>query len=43
MTLHGLAAALSARIGLIGSVGVEFPLFHSNNTPRPFVMVSVTL
>ena len=43
VTLHGLSAALSARIGLLGSVGVEFPVFHGTTKPRPFVMVSVTL
>ncbi len=43
VTLHGLSAALSARIGLISAVGVEFPLFHGTTKPRPFVMFSLTL
>jgi hypothetical protein len=43
LTLHGLSAALSARIGLLSSVGVEFPIFHGTTKPRPFVMFSVTL
>lgn len=43
LTLHGISAALSARIGLITSVGVEFPLLHGAVKPRPFVMVSLTL
>ncbi len=43
VTLHGLSAALSARIGLLGSVGIEFPVFHGRVRPKPFVMVSVTL
>ena len=43
LTLHGLSAAVSARIGLITSVGVEFPLFHGTTKPRPFVLFSLTL
>ncbi len=43
LTLHGLAAALSARIGLLGSVGIEFPIFHGTTKPKPFVMFSLTL
>jgi len=43
LTLHGLSLALSARIGLISAVGVEFPLLHGRPKPRPFVMFSVTL
>lgn len=43
VTLHGLSAALSARIGLLSSIGVEFPIFHGTTKPRPFVMFSVTL
>lgn len=43
LTLHGLSLAASARIGLISSVGVEFPLLHGRVKPRPFVMFSVTL
>ena len=43
LTLHGLSAALSARIGLITSVGVEFPIFHGTTRPKPFLMFSVTL
>lgn len=43
VTLHGLSLAASARIGLISSVGVEFPLLHGQVKPRPFVMVSITL
>ena len=43
VTLHGLSAALSARIGLLGSVGFEFPLGRGTTKPRPFVMFSVTL
>ncbi len=43
VTLHGLSAALSTRIGLLSSVGVEFPVFHGTTKPRPFVMFSVTL
>ncbi|MDQ2799304.1 MAG: prolyl oligopeptidase family serine peptidase, partial [Armatimonadota bacterium] len=43
VTLHGLSLAASARIGLISSVGVEFPLLHGRIKPRPFVMFSVTL
>ncbi len=43
LTLHGLSAALSARIGLLGSVGVEFPIFHGTTRPKPFVMFSLTL
>ena len=43
VTLHGLSLAASARIGLISSVGVEFPLLHGHVKPRPFVMFSITL
>ena len=43
LTLHGLSLAASARIGLISSVGVEFPLLHGRVKPRPFVMFSLTL
>lgn len=43
LTLHGLSAALSARIGLLGSVGIEFPIFHGTTRPKPFVMFSLTL
>jgi len=43
VTLHGLSLAASARIGLISSVGVEFPLLHGRVKPRPFVMFSLTL
>ncbi len=43
LTLHGLSLAPSARIGLITSVGVEFPLLHGSSKPRPFVMFSLTL
>ena len=43
LTLHGISAALSARIGLITSVGIEFPLLHGTTKPRPFVMFSLTL
>ena len=43
VTLHGLSLAASARIGLISSVGVEFPLLHGRVKPRPFVMFSITL
>ncbi|MGI4788430.1 MAG: alpha/beta hydrolase family protein [Janthinobacterium lividum] len=43
LTLHGISAALSARIGLISSVGVEFPLLHGTTKPLPFVMFSLTL
>lgn len=43
LTLHGLSAALSARIGLLSSVGIEFPLLHGPIKPRPFVMFSLTL
>jgi hypothetical protein len=43
VTLHGLSLAASARIGLISSLGVEFPLLHGRVKPRPFVMFSVTL
>lgn len=43
VTLHGLSLGASARIGLISSVGVEFPLLHGRVKPRPFVLFSVTL
>ena len=43
LTLHGLALAPSARIGLISSVGVEFPLLHGRPKPRPFLLFSLTL
>ena len=43
LTLHGLSAALSARIGLVTSVGVEFPLLHGTTKPKPFLMFSLTL
>ncbi len=43
VTLHGLSLAASARIGLISSIGVEFPLLHGRVKPRPFVMFSLTL
>ena len=43
LTLHGLFLAPSARIGLITSVGVEFPLLHGRSKPHPFVMFSLTL
>ncbi len=43
LTTHGLSLAPSARIGLITSVGVEFPLLHGRSKPRPFVMFSLTL
>ena len=43
LTTHGLALAPSARIGLITSVGVEFPLLHGRTKPKPFLMFSLTL
>jgi fermentation-respiration switch protein FrsA (DUF1100 family) len=43
LTLHGLAAALSLRLGPIGSIGLEFPMLHGEPRPRPFVMASLTL
>ena len=35
VTLHGLSLAASARIGLISSVGVEFPLLHGKRQAPP--------
>ena len=43
LSLHGLSADLSARIGLLTSVGIEFPIFHGTTKPKPFVMFSLTL
>ena len=43
LTLHGLAATLSARLGLTSSIGLEFPLFHGTTKPRPYVLFSITL
>ena len=43
LTLHGLSAALSARLGQTSAVGVQFPLGHGTTKPRPYVMFSVTL
>ena len=43
ITLHGVSAALSARLGQTTSVGVQFPLGHGTTRPRPFVLFSVTL
>ena len=43
LTLHGISAALSARLGQTSAVGVQFPLGHGTTKPRPYVMFSVTL
>ena len=43
LTLHGLSLAPSARIGLVTSVGVEFPLLHGRSKPSPFLLFSLTL
>lgn len=43
LTLHGLSAALSARLGPFGSIGLEFPLLHGRVKPHPFVAVTLTL
>jgi hypothetical protein len=43
VTLHGVAAALSARTSPTSSLGVEFPLFHGRISPRPFLLAHVVL
>lgn len=43
LTLHGLSLAAQARIGLVGGVGVQFPLLHGRPKPRPFVTFTLTL
>ena len=43
LTLHGLSIAPSVRLGLVTSLGVEFPLLHGRSKPKPFVLFSLTL
>lgn len=43
LTLHGLSLAPAVRLGLVTSLGVEFPLLHGRSKPRPFVLFSLTL
>jgi len=43
LTLHGLSIAPSVRLGLVTSLGVEFPLLHGRSRPKPFVLFSLTL
>ena len=43
LTLHGLSAALAARLSLTSAIGVQFPLGHGTARPRPYVMFGVTL
>ena len=42
-TLRGLSLALSARIDLSSSVGLEFPLFRGQIKPRPYFSLNFTL
>ena len=43
LTLHGLSAALSARLGPTSAVGIQFPLGHRTAKPRPYLLFSLTL
>jgi len=43
LTLHGLSAALSARLGITTSIGLEFPLLHGKSRPRPFFLFHLVL
>ncbi|MBV9850968.1 MAG: prolyl oligopeptidase family serine peptidase [Armatimonadetes bacterium] len=43
LTLHGLSAALSARLNNSRAVGVEFPLLKGTTKPRPFILFHVVL
>ncbi len=43
LTLHGLSLAPSVRLGLVTSLGIEFPLLHGQSKPKPFVLFSLTL
>ena len=43
LTLHGLSLAPSLRLGLVTSLGVEFPLLHGRPQAKPFLMFSLTL
>ena len=43
LTLHGVSAALSARLNNSKAIGVEFPLFKGTTKPRPFVLFHLVL
>ncbi|MBV9851905.1 MAG: dienelactone hydrolase family protein [Armatimonadetes bacterium] len=43
LTLHGLSAALSARLGPTSAIGIQFPLGHGTAKPHPYVLFSLTL
>ncbi len=43
LTLHGLSAALSARLGATSEVGIEVPLLHRDTKPAPFVLLHIVL
>lgn len=43
LTLHGLSAALSARLGPTSSIGLELPLGHGTPKMRPFLLLHITL
>jgi len=43
LTLHGLSLAPSVRLGLVTSLGIEFPLLHGRSKPKPFILFSLTL
>ena len=43
LTLHGLSLAPSVRLGLVTSLGVEFPLLHGKPKAKPFLLFSLTL
>lgn len=43
LTFHGLAVGLSARVNRTSSLGLEFPLFHRESKPRPYVLLHFVL
>ncbi|MCW3058241.1 MAG: hypothetical protein JWQ02_62 [Capsulimonas sp.] len=43
LTLHGLSAGLSARLNQTLSLGLEFPLFHGDVKPKPYLLAHIVL
>ncbi len=43
LTYRGLSAGLAARINRTSAVGLEFPLFHRDAKPRPYVLLHFVL
>ncbi|BDI30863.1 hypothetical protein CCAX7_29140 [Capsulimonas corticalis] len=43
LTLHGLSAGLSARLTPTLALGLEFPLFHGDVKPKPYLLAHIVL